>query len=73
MVVVEDPAPAKSANSEDSKPAEVPDSDPTNTDTNVVPSNAEDTEAEGPKTDQSKMVDDDGEHVVEGDEDTVIY
>ena len=71
----EDPALAKSANSQDFKPAVVPDSDPTDADTNNDPlSNAEgSTKEETATRGEGVIAEDDGDHVVEGDEDTVIY
>ena len=67
----DDRAPVKSAiaNEDVSRPAEVPDSDITN-------SNANKADKDGRPRSVSKgekMDDEEGEHVVEGDEDTVIY
>ena len=48
----------------------MPESDPTNSDTNI----ATKSEAERPKDEKLEDApEDEGEHVVEGDEDTVIY
>ena len=70
----EDPALAKSANDEEPRPAEVPESDPTNADTNNdVLLKAEEPTDEVSGTEKAEVVDDEGEHVVAGDEDTVIY
>lgn len=74
-VEVEDQAPAKS---EDSKPAEVPDSEATNPDTNDNATH-ESKNGHSPVTGAGKAEDvdeqeqEEGDHVVEGDEDTVIY
>ena len=68
----EDQAPAKSANSDDSKPAEVPDSDPTNNDTNKT-AETKDGQAAGEKEERMEDAQDEEDHVVEVDEDTVIY
>ena len=53
----------------DSKPAEVPESDPTNGDANPKPLDSN----EVPASDERAETEEEGDHVVEGDEDTVIY
>ncbi|KAK5128038.1 hypothetical protein LTR85_005155 [Meristemomyces frigidus] len=66
-------APAKSTEDIDTdKPAEVPDSDATNRETNdEAPSKADGAEEE--RSDKPQGTEDDGGHVVEGEEDTLIY
>ena len=72
----EDEAPAKSANnSEDSKPAEVPDSDSdtANLSTNNTASGTEEHTGVVSKGERNEAPEEEGDHVVEADEDTVIY
>lgn len=68
----EDQAPAKS--SEDIKPAEVPDSNPTNSDTNTVrPEDVTNDEAMDVVTKAEKTEEKDVDPNVEADDDGVIY
>ena len=71
MADAEDQVPAKSAD-EEAKPAEVPDSDPTDLDTDKLPKLEENID-EKLNGDKMENADDHGEHVVDGDEDEVIY
>lgn len=66
---------AKCANLEEPKPAEVPDSDPTNSDPHD-PAHTPDggqTESTDPPKEHVEETEEDVDHVVDGDEDTVIY
>lgn len=66
-------ASAKSALDEEMKPAEVADSESTNTETNIASPKVEDRPKSDQKQGRNEDAEDEIEHVVEGDEDTVIY
>lgn len=72
---VQEDAPAKSIEASDTdKPAEVPDSDPTDREMNDENGEASSkTVGDGERVEKIHETEDDGGHVVEGEEDTVIY